>query len=243
MKLAESTWPQVEAYLQKKKTIILPIGSTEQHGPNGLFNTDFGTSEHLAIAVGEKTQTLVAPPLPFGMAQHHLGFAGTCSLTPSTMMLVIQEMISSFAQNGFTHFLFINGHGGNINPVATAFCEYKVQESHVQLQLENWWRMEEVQKYEQEHFGKANGFHATCGEVSLTMHLYPEAYKKIPKQNFEIEDTKYLMPLSAADFRKKFPDGRMGSNPGLATPEHGKNIFNLAVSALVQRLQSLEKMT
>ena len=75
MLLQHATWPEVEAYLGQNKGIIVPIGSTEQHGPSGLIGTDALTAEFIGGKVGEATQTMVAPTLSYGMAQHHMGGA------------------------------------------------------------------------------------------------------------------------------------------------------------------------
>ncbi|MEE8226115.1 MAG: creatininase family protein, partial [Kiloniellales bacterium] len=77
MRLQLSTWLEVEAYLANSTAIIVPIGSTEQHGPNGLIGTDAICPEAVAQGIGERLGVLVAPTISVGMAQHHLGFAGS----------------------------------------------------------------------------------------------------------------------------------------------------------------------
>jgi creatinine amidohydrolase len=239
MELALLTWPKVEEYLKTNKTIIIPIGSTEQHGPTGIIGTDYITAQKLAIEVGKRTNTMVSPPLCFGMAYHHMDFPGTMTLKPSTMMLVLLDMIESCYTHGFKKFMFINGHGGNINPTATAFCEWKIKDTDTELQLENWWRLPEVQAYEKIHFGDENGFHATCGEVALTMYLEREAFKTIPTTQFKVDRPKYSMPMAPKEFRKMFSDGRMASNPGLATAEHGAKIYEIAVDTLAKKIREM----
>lgn len=237
--LAEMAWPQVEEYLKTKNTIIVPVGSTEQHGPNGLLGIDFLTSYEMALEVGKKTQTLVAPPLPFGMAQHHMAFPGTMSLTPTTYIKVLVELIQSLQRHGFKKILFVNGHGGNIAPITTAFCEYLNDNQTMDLQLVNWWHMDEVTSYEKEVFGDNNGFHATCGEVAVTMYTHEAAYNHNPKPEMKDKGpAKTRWPLSPVEFRKHFPDGRMGSLPSLATPAHGKIIFERAVEAIAKKVKA-----
>jgi len=172
----------VEAYLKTKDQIIIPIGSTEQHGPTGLIGTDFVTAQKISQAAGQQQTILVAPPICYGMAMHHMAFPGSATLTPLTFITMLSEIIQAFAQHGFRRFLFINGHGGNIAPTTTAFSQALGQDQDLVLKLFNWWQNQDVVAYEQEHFGESNGQHATCGEVSLTQHLRPQAFEKIPVQ-------------------------------------------------------------
>ena len=83
------------------KGIILPLGSTEQHGPTGAIGTDAITAEAIALAVSKQTGVLVTPTQSYGMAEHHLGFPGTMSLQPLTLLKVIHDLVLSLAKNGF----------------------------------------------------------------------------------------------------------------------------------------------
>src|SRR3569833_197676 len=104
MLLHLSTWTEVEAYLEQSQCIIMPIGSTEQHGPTGLIGTDAICAEAIARGVGEATGALVGPTIKVGMALHHLDFPGTISLKPTTVIQVIQDYITSLVRTGFTKF-------------------------------------------------------------------------------------------------------------------------------------------
>ena len=123
MQLALSTWHEVEDYLRTSRGIIVPIGSTEQHGPNGLIGTDHLDAEFVSKGVGDEIGCLVAPTLTIGMSQHHLGFAGSITLRPSTLIALVGDVVTSLMKHGFERFLFINGHGGNVATVTAAFDE------------------------------------------------------------------------------------------------------------------------
>jgi len=237
MLLTLQTWQEVEHYLENSRGIIIPIGSTEQHGPTGLIGTDAICAETIAQGVGESTGALVAPTLNIGMALHHLAFPGSISLRPTTLIQVLQDVISSLAGSGFQRFFFINGHGGNMATVKAAFPQIYShlaelglpQADQVRCQIANWFLCQEVRELAKELYGDQEGSHATPSEVAVTQYLYPEAIKEA----FLEKDVPSGHPIySAADFRHHYPDGRMGSNPALATPEHGKQFYEVAVKSL-----------
>lgn len=104
MLLHLSTWTEVESYLRASQGIILPIGSTEQHGPTGLIGTDAICAEAIAKGVGETTNALVGPTINVGMALHHTAFPGTISLKPSTLIQLLKDYLTSLTRVGFTKF-------------------------------------------------------------------------------------------------------------------------------------------
>ncbi len=236
MLLHLSTWPEVEAYLQHTNGIILPIGSTEQHSPIGLIGTDAICAEAIAKGVGAAHQALVGPTINVGMALHHLAFPGSMSLRPSTMILVIRDYITSLAKAGFRKFFFINGHGGNVATLKAAFAETydhlaDLGLSGARCQVNNWYMGSGVYKLAKELYGDQEGSHATPSEVALTWYVHPEAIKQVP---LSAEVGRGHPIYSAADFRSHYPDGRMGSNPALATPEQGQRFYELAVQEISQ---------
>ncbi|NET09660.1 MAG: creatininase family protein [Merismopedia sp. SIO2A8] len=243
MRLHLHTWVEVEAYLQQSQGIIIPTGSTEQHGPTGLIGTDAICAEAIAIGVGESVGALVAPTLNVGMALHHTEFPGSMSLKPSTLILVIRDYLTSLTKAGFRKFFFINGHGGNSASLKAAFSETYAHliEQHipgadqVQCQLANWFTCHSVHALAHTLYGQEEGRHATPSEIALTQYIYPDAIKHAPlSPNVASGHPIY----SAVDFRKHYPDGRMGSNPALARPEHGKQFYDCAIKELSQRYRS-----
>ncbi|NEO30336.1 MAG: creatininase family protein [Symploca sp. SIO3C6] len=237
MLLHLSTWKEVEAYLERSQGIILPIGSTEQHGPTGLIGTDAICAQSSAQGVGEVTGALVAPTINVGMALHHTEFPGTISLKPSTLIKLIRDYLTCLAKAGFTKFFFINGHGGNIATLNAAFSETYAHLADLNLPnaslvkccLANWFSCKGVNRLAKELYGDQGGYHANPTEVAFTQYVCPEIVKHVP---LEVKVCSDFRIYSAIDFRERYPDGRMGSNPALATPEHGKQFYELAVKEL-----------
>ncbi len=232
MLLHLSTWQEVETYLARSTGIILPIGSTEQHGPTGLIGTDAICAEAIAEGVGESIDALVAPTINVGMALHHLAFPGSMSLRPSTMILVIRDYVTCLARSGFRKFFFINGHGGNVATMKAAFSETYDHLSNlgisdqVQCVVSNWYMCGSVYQLAKQLYADQEGSHATPSEVALTQYVYPESIKSAPLSEPVAKGHRIY---GAIDFRDRYPDGRMGSNPALATPEHGRQLYELAV--------------
>ncbi len=129
MLLQLATWQEVEGYLKASRGIAIPIGSTEQHGPTGFVGTDALCPEILARGLAEEDGVMVAPTLSIGMAQHHLSFAGSITLRPTTLIAVVMDVVNSLSRHGFDSFYFLNGHGGNIATVQSAFSEIYAEAS------------------------------------------------------------------------------------------------------------------
>lgn len=243
IRLQLRSWPEVESYLKHCRAVIVPLGSTEQHGPTGAIGTDALTAEAVALDVGRRTGVLVTPAQAFGMAEHHLGFAGTVSLQPTTLMAVLHDVVLSLARHGFERIFVINGHGGNIATARAAFAQAHATASvrglpnadRLRCRLANWFTAGPVMREARDLYGDREGHHATPSEIALTLHLEPSL---LAKQR-PLPEPAPAGPIHGPDdFRRRHPDGRMGSDPFLAQPEHGKRFLELASTALAADLQA-----
>jgi mycofactocin precursor peptide peptidase len=120
MKLADATWPEVEASAEAGRTLLVPLGATEQHGPH----LPLGTDSTIAVALAEAAaaggdDVVIAPALPYGSSGEHQDFAGTLSIGAAATELVLVELGRS-ATEPFDRLLFVSAHGGNAAPLAAA---------------------------------------------------------------------------------------------------------------------------
>ena len=239
MLLHLSTWTEVEDYLKRSRGIIFPIGSTEQHGPTGLIGTDAICAEAVAQGVGQEIDALVGPTINVGMALHHLAFPGSISLRPSTLIALIQDYVKPLARNGFERFYFINGHGGNVASMKAAFSETYAaiadanlpNAQNIRCKLANWYQGDAVGKLAQQLYQDQEGSHATPSEVALTQYIHPSAIKQADLSPSVAPKGRSI--YNPTDFRQFYADGRMGSNPNLATPEHGEQFYHAAVKEMI----------
>lgn len=123
--LGEVPWSEVEKRLKADRTVIVPIGATESYGRHLPLGTDFLVVAEIAKRLGEMTDTLVLPVLPFGDSSGMMGFTGTISLKPETVLFVLNDVCASLIKHGFTKIIFLNGHRGNVWPITAAVEESK----------------------------------------------------------------------------------------------------------------------
>jgi len=237
MNLQDLTWPDVEAYLKQKDSIIVPIGSIEQHGPSGVMGTDAMVAEAIAKDVGALTQVLVGPVVSIGIAEHHMAFPGTLSLRPSTLIALISDYINSLAHHGFRRFFFINGHGGNTSTLKAAFTEIHTQERLdarnrlIQCTVTNWYDVDDVVVLRKRYYGELEGRHATPSEIAVVQHLRSDLiHKRELPQPTPYQGEVY----GAVDFRGKYPDGRVAAHSSMATPEQGCALYDLSVTGVAK---------
>ena len=242
IRLQLRSWPEVEHYLESCRGVIVPLGSTEQHGPTGAIGTDALTAEAVALELGRRSGVLVTPAQAFGMAEHHLGFPGTVSLQPATLLAVLHDVVLSLARHGFTRIYVVNGHGGNIATTRAAFAQaYGTAAARglpvagdLRCRLANWFTAGSVMRLARELYGDREGHHATPSEIALTLHLEPS----LLAGQRPLPEAAPAGPIHGPeDFRRRHPDGRMGSDPYLAHPDHGARFLDCAASALVEDLR------
>jgi creatinine amidohydrolase len=236
MRLQLMTWPEVESYLEGSPGVIIPIGATEQHGPTGLIGTDAICAETLAWTVGELAGAVVAPTLAIGMSEHHMHFPGSVTLRPMTLIAMVRDVILSLARHGFRRLFFINGHGGNTASINAAFFEAYTElpqlindGDEVRCLNGEWWETPSAEQLSAELFADKEGDHATPSEVSIAAAAYPDHLKEAVL-DAEVPPTTRL--FGPADFRRRYPEGRMGSHPQLASVEAGKRIIEAVAADL-----------
>jgi len=238
MQLQLMSWAEVERYLEQSVGLIIPIGATEQHGPTGLIGTDAICAETLARRAGELADALVGPTLTVGMSEHHMRFPGSITLRPTTLIAVVRDVILALARHGFRRVFFVNGHGGNSASIDAAFFEAYTEAPRLLADGDDlrclkseWWTMASAERLSRELFGDRDGDHASASEVSVAAAAYPDFVKTADLADEPPPTTRLFGP---ADFRRRYPEGRMGSHPELASVEAGERIIEAVAEDLAE---------
>ena len=175
------------------------------------------------------------------MAQHHLDFPGTIALSPSTFMAAIGDWARSLAHHGFERLYFLNGHGGNVATIEAAFSELYAEASYAgpparlrAASCATGGTCAASAALARQQFPSGHGSHATPSEIAVTQWAYPDAIKAA---NYAPQIAPSGPIRESSDFRDRHPDGRMGSDPGLATPEKGGELVKLAAAGLIEEVR------
>ena len=248
MRLDHATWQEVEAYLASGPPsappggVLLPTGSTEQHGPMGLIGTDTLCAAAVAEAAAGRAGIYVAPPLGYTPAPFNMGFAGTVSVSAPVFSALLAEVVEALLGHGFGFVYILNGHGANVEEIE------RVASGHPagRVRHRSWWALEGVDELRRSLYGGWEGMHATPSEVAITQALHRVVDPGDAASPPEALDEAYIREHAGdrhgppGEHRARFPDGRVGSHSALASPEDGRRLLEAAVSALVAELERLK---
>jgi len=183
--LQEMTWTDVRDYVDTCDMVIIPIASTEQHGPHLPLGTDYYEALGMCKLISAQTGVVVAPVLLAGYSEYHSGFPGTLSLKPETMEQVLFETAEMLMRYGFRRFMFFNYHGGN--NVVQQKVMHRINHSTEAIAVAIGGGSP-IQKGRYQEKGEVLDQHAGIGETSLMLYLKPELVKmeraEKPKMNY-----------------------------------------------------------
>lgn len=181
--LEHLTWPEIElAITRGTTTVIIPVGSVEQHGPHLPLMVDAERGTALGLRVARSLEdALVAPTIRVGCSEHHMGFAGTITLRPATLEALLTDYCVSLARHGFQRLCILPSHGGNFEPIGEMLPRLRQAVTAVDpdcrllaftdlLGIVGVWRW---LVEEQTGMGDRVGGHADIAESSEFVHLHP----------------------------------------------------------------------
>lgn len=234
MLMGGMSWKEVEEYLEKRRDIIIPIGSVEEHGYHLPLSTDSVIIEEIAKEVGERTGIMVAPTLSYGVCRYTALYPGTISIEFETLRNLIRDILEDLFKKGFKVFYLLTGHAGATHAIALKEAGRPLAEKGVGVFLINPHEIKTDDLLESEyHFPSSPVGHADEVETSLMLYLKPElvdmekAMNEIPKEEM-FETIPRVKPTSSGVFGK----------PTLASMEKGEKIFDRMVKAIVNFLTS-----
>jgi creatinine amidohydrolase len=204
-RIRDLNWMHVREYLERDDRIVLPLGSTEQHGYLSL-ETDNILAERVAAEAAEPLGVPVLPVLPYGLtAMFASAYPATPTLTVQTYAAVLCELLDSLYSQGFRRFLLVNGHGGNM-PAGGIVREWtaRTERQDAQAIFHNWWAGPKVREVAEAIDPEYS--HANWGENFPWTRL---AGVELPERKPMMDEAAYLV-AGPAQLREVIGDGSFG---------------------------------
>lgn len=239
--LSEMTWPEAKEALAQARVALVPVGSFEQHGPNGTFEVDTGRAYGFGklLAARMYPQAVLAPAVSIGVSYHHINFPGTITLRPETFMAVVYDVVWSLHQHGIEKFLILNGHGGNIPSLGVLIVKLR-EELGVKVAWTSFTSL--GREVIQARVTSGSKGHACEGEMSQAMVLAPHTVRQEAFVPGEFKGYPYrhlgegFNLAYAYRFDEITANGALG-DATLASEELGREIIETALKYAVEFLQ------
>ena len=248
MELCNLTWPEAEAWAKKNPVVIVPTGSTEQHGPHLPLKVDIASADYIAKKVAEKTGMLVTPPLNFGYSEVWQSYPGTISFRQETFRAALHDICFSLIRGGFKKIFLLNGHNGNLILMQSVVYELVDRFGKDGIQLGGGTYIF-MAKEECDRIGDnfRDGTHANEMETAITLALSPECVKmdEARKISANYRMRKIINFDQGALFVNRWPDRKVYSgvygNPGLGTAEKGQAYLKVLIEKISQMVLDFDK--
>ncbi len=234
LELAAMTTVEFEARASDLRIALLPIGATEQHGPNLTMDTDFRSAYEVAMRIAGRLQphAVVLPTLPYGSSDHHMGFPGTVSLSPETILVLLRDIAASVKRHGLTSLVLVNGHNGNTGILNVAANKLRYE---FDLKTAVMFYFQQAADVVRKHAQTDRYGHACEIETSVMMAVAPDCVREnlVPGDIIE-HDRQFADNRSPFALQVPIPFADQTSNgvfgdARLARPEIGHEIIETAV--------------
>jgi creatinine amidohydrolase len=247
--LGEMTNPEVEAFLREHQTVIVPTGSTEQHGPHGPLLTDVLVPQEVARRIASRVGALVAPPINYALSYPHVGFTGVVHIRIPTFMALVEDLCASLAAIGFRRIVFLNGHYDNTYAIAyaCATAAERLPPGTEAFPVNYWDGMTPDEA--SEFFGPTAGLHANRGEISAVLAIDP-ALVDMDAANAEMPPFPEVSSPAAVhtafffsapgSVHRATQSGTWG-DAREATPEFGQRYLDIVVESTIRLLGDIDR--
>jgi creatinine amidohydrolase len=252
--MTEIAWNRLSAaalrmLAARDAVVLLPVASTEQHGPH----LPTGVDDFLCSAVCRRTATLlagdtpvvVAPTVWCGLADHHMAFGGTFTVSLATYHALLRDLCRSILLTGFRRIVIVNGHGGNISGLAALSVEL-TRELNAPIATTTYF-MEAMQETRAILENQDGVMHACEGETSMMLALMPELVdrERLPEAHgpaFDIAVSLIPSLRRPVSFKEMTESGVAG-DARRASASKGEALLQACASNLAARLRAGEPWT
>lgn len=238
------TWEEMNDAIERQPVVLLPVGSTEQHGPHLPLDVDVFLCEQVCLETARRApgRVLVLPPVSYGLNLHHIDFPGTIHIEPEVFVAFCLNVTKSVAYHGFRRILVVNGHGSN-GPIADLVARKTTLATESLCAAVNYYvfGLEAFERVkESEVIAHADEF-----ETSLYLYLAPERVRMDRAVAGDDHRGKHMSSDSTGKVRFNDYWGRwttvgVHGDPRSATAVKGKVIWEAVLGGMQEAVHDLE---
>jgi creatinine amidohydrolase len=234
------SWTEAKECFSRNDIAILPVGSTEQHGPANPLGTDHLVAKAIAEEAAKRTGVICLPVVPFGVSAHHRQFWGTIYVSPKVFKEYVKEVCLALSYCGVKKIVVVNGHGGDMEALVELARE--LREEEVFISVFQWWRA--TPKLLPELFKPEERRHAGAEETSVNLALHPHLVDM--SKAVDEEPRKFIVNgegvIFASDTADETDSGVFGKQT-TASKGKGKKVLEAVIDELVTHIDKFTKVT
>lgn len=235
MIIAEMTMVEFSAGLDKTRTVLIPFGSTEEHGTHLPLDTDTLHAMEVGRRLSEQRPLFVAPPIHYGVCRSSAQHPGTLSITTETLKQLTIDIVTALHRQGLVNFILLSGHAGGTHMSALTDAGEKLLELHPDIRIAVLTEYMLAAREGKHLIETAGDSHAGEIETSRILHSHPHLVQGRAPKEFPSFPTGILVRN-----KQKFWPGGVWGDPGKASAEKGEKLEQLVVTALEQLVDRLE---
>jgi creatinine amidohydrolase len=250
VRLAEMTWEEAKRAVEEDRLVIVPVGSTEAHGPHLPLDVDTHQAGHVAELLAERVDAVVAPALPYSYAVTWMGFAGTVTLTAETFQQVLVEIVESLAAHGFRRIMILNAHrpnGSSVDVAARRVIDNLTPGAELQVSALSYWEPGAARVHALRRSRVGGMGHACEFETSFQLATRPELVhmERLEGVHAPLVGWDLVAPGEPARTYDPWPapseaHPAIFGDPTVASAESGQAFLEAVVDALVDFVRRLE---
>jgi creatinine amidohydrolase len=228
--IEQITMDDFAAGLRKTRTVIIPYGSVEEHGPHLPLGTDTIHIYEVCKEAANHVPVFVAPPLFYGVCRSTRNHPGTVGIRAATLRALTADLVTDMYRQGLRHFLIISGHASSIQVTGE---ELLLRYPDLRVAVLSILDLTEAAR--QKIVDTENDCHAGEVETSVMLHLRPHWVGEARPREWP----QFPKHLLVRDKMRYWPGGVWG-DASRASEEKGKELFELSVARLVQLVRDLD---
>ncbi len=251
MRLAHITVKKVEDYLKTSQTILIPVGSIENHGKHMPLGTDWFIPDAIVRLVEKNSPVMIAPSIPYGATDNIYGFPGTITIGTDGLTMLLTKITDSLYRYGFRKFIILNGHGGNQKAIETVGLA--LHKRGAWLANLNWWLM--AGELHPEWKGGHGGAQETAAIMGIdpslvdmdyiheSMALANDVAPNMPTTGWSTVNFKGATVIMPREYVNYSGNGWYGADaPDKATPQWGQEMLQTMADYIVDFAAEFDKL-